>query len=174
MDSFGDREPEVQRLIADSWPARLWMGVVPFAAPAAVLWITNLWAWLQSHGLNMLPLIALLFLAWVVGWFGAIIPGWLLLGPMYHAQGLSNGAPYRVGDLVRVPARRHRNRVARVYEVWAERDQVRLELDDNQRERVKDVFSYFEVCRQPNSPKNALRPTGHLIGGMSSHKVKPP
>ena len=148
----------MQRFIADNWPARLWMGVVPFAVPAAVCWFVDPLPWLLNHWLNAVLFAGLLVLAWGVGWFAVIIPGWLLLGPLYYSQGLRNGAPYRVGDYVRVVARRQRGQVARVYEVWAERNQVRLELGEVARERVEDVFSYLEVCRESN-PNKSLQPT---------------
>jgi hypothetical protein len=137
----------LRQFIADKWPARLWMAVVPFAVPALVAWIVDPLPWVLGHWLNAASFVGLLILAWAVGWFAAIIPGWLLLGPLYYAQGLSNGAPYRAGDHVRVLSRRQRGRVARVYEVWAERNEVRLELGEAARQRVQDVFSYFQVNR---------------------------
>lgn len=137
----------MQQFIADNWPARLWMGVVPLAVPALVCWFVAPLNWLLDHWLNVALFAGLLLLAWAVGWFAAIIPGWLVLGPLYHDQGLCNGAPYRVGEDVRVLARRRSGQVAQVSEVWAERCQVRLDLGQVARQRVEDVFSYFEVCR---------------------------
>lgn len=75
-------------------------------------------------------------------------------------RGLRNGAPYRVGDYVRILARRQRGRVARVYDVWAERDQVRVELGQEASERVEDVFSHFGVCRVPAAEQVALADDG--------------
>jgi hypothetical protein len=148
----------VQRFFADNWPLRLWMGIVPFAVPATVCWYVAPLPWLLSHWLNPVVFAGVLLLAWGVGCVAAIIPGLLLLGPLYYIQGLRNGAPYRVGDHVRVLACRHRGRVVRVYDLWKERNQVRVELGDEERERVTDVFSYFEVCRQPNPPNQGAAP----------------
>ncbi len=142
------KEGAVRQFIADNGPARLWMGVVPLAVPALVCWLVAPLPWLIDHWLNPVLFAGLLLVAWAVGWFAAIIPGWLVLGPLYHDQGLRNGAPYRVGEYARVLTRRRCcGQVARVYEVWAERCQVRLDLGEAARERVEDVFSYFEVCR---------------------------
>jgi hypothetical protein len=141
----------MQRFIADNWPGRLWMALVPLAVPAAVWWLVRPLPWLLDDWLNPVLFAGLLVLAWGVGWFAAIIPGWFLLGPLYYSWGLSNGAPYRVGDTVKVLARRQRGRVARVYEVWAERLQVRLDFGEAAREQVEDVFAYFEVRREPDS-----------------------
>lgn len=148
----------MQRLIADNWPGRLWMLLIPLAVPAAVCWYVGPWPWLVSHWFNTVLFAGILVLAWVVGLFAAIIPGWLLLGPLYYSQGLDNGAPYVVGDSVRVLARRQRGRVTRVYAVWAERNQVRLELGEIAMERVGDVFSYVEVCREPHPPNTISGP----------------
>jgi hypothetical protein len=150
----------VQRFIAEDWPIRLWMGIVPVAVPAAVCWYLAPLPWLVSHWLNLVVFTGVLLLAWGVGWFAAIIPGWLLLGPLYYTQEWRNGAPYRVGDYVRVLVRRHRGRVVRVYDLWAERHQVRVELGDEERERVTDVFSYVEVCREPNPRSRPNRRCG--------------
>jgi hypothetical protein len=136
----------VQWFIADNWPARLWMGVV--TVPALVCWSAHPLPWVLSHWLNAALFAGLLVLAWAVGWFAALIPAWFLLGPLYYGQGLDNGAPYQVGDYIRVLSRRYRGRVVRVYELWAERQQVRVELGEAARERVEDMFSYFEVCRE--------------------------
>jgi hypothetical protein len=144
----GDRGAAVKWFIADNWPLRLWMGIVPFTVPAVVCWAARPWPWVLDSWLNAALFAGVLALAWLVGWFSAIIFGWLLLGPLYYDQGLSNGAPYRVGDHVQVLCRFQRDKVGRVYEVWAERNQVRVELGEAARERVEDVFSYFEVCRR--------------------------
>jgi hypothetical protein len=142
----------VQRLIAGDWPARLWFGVVPLVVPAGLYWYIGPLPWVLSHWLNAVLFTGLLTLAWCLGWFAAVIPGWLLLGPLYHFQGLRNGAPYRVGENVRVLVGRQRGRVAPVYEVCAERDRVRVDLGREARERAEDVFSYSEVCRTPDTP----------------------
>jgi hypothetical protein len=149
----------VQRFFADNWPIRLWLAVVPLAAPAAVCWFADPLPWALAHWLNAALFAGLLALAWCAGWFAALVPGWFVLAPLYFSRGLSNGAPYQVGDCVRVLARRQRGRVARVYEVWGERDQVRVELGEEARARFEDVFSYHEVCRETETPNPALHLT---------------
>ncbi len=42
---------------------------------------------------------------------------------------------------------RYKNTVTRVYETWEERGQVRVDLGDELKTSVKDVFCGVEVCR---------------------------
>src|SRR5262245_51759928 len=111
---------------ADGWPERLWFWIVPLAVPVAVWWVVSPLPWIISHWLNALAFAGVLLLAWAVGVLAAIIPGWLVLGPLYFSQARDNGAPYRVGDHVRVLSRRRRGLVARVSDVWECRAEVRL------------------------------------------------
>lgn len=78
-----------------------------------------------------------------------IVGGALLLEPLYRWRALKNGAPFKVGDTVMILAGPRCGRVARVYDVWPERGQVRVELSESERLTVKDVFSDFAVCRHP-------------------------
>src|SRR5689334_3447282 len=81
------------------------------------------------------------FFLWVP--FAAIV-----IGPLYRLQGKLNGAPFRVGDRVRILAGPHRNRIVEVYDVWESRNQVRVDLDTQTRKDASDVFSFTEVCRE--------------------------
>ena len=53
-----------------------------------------------------------------------------------------------MGDRVQILAGPHRDRVFRVYEVWDERCQVRVDLDEEAKKEFTDVFSYTQVCRE--------------------------
>jgi hypothetical protein len=96
------------------------------------------------------------------GWYAAYvgiavlaaIPLGLLLGaiilwpPLFHIASWVNGAPFRSGDSVYILVGLQRGRLTRVYDVWTERGQVRVELDEKSKNDVTDVFSWNEVCRQ--------------------------
>ena len=62
----------------------------------------------------------------------------------------ANGAPFRQGDMVRILIGPHKDRVARVYDVWQSRHQVRVWFDDKEakREAFDDVFFETEVFRE--------------------------
>jgi hypothetical protein len=116
---------------------------------------------LLGHWRNAAEFAGALVLAWLVGRFVAILVGWFILGPLYFGQALRNGAPFRVGESVRLLAGSHTGRVVRIYDVWAERSQVRVELGELARNRVEDVFSHVEVCREATPSNNAP----HLTSG---------
>jgi hypothetical protein len=78
----------------------------------------------------------------------AVVPAPLILVPIFRLGAKLNGAPFHVGDPVRILMGPHRNRVTRIYEIWKERGQVRVELDQQARESVKDVFEFTQVCRE--------------------------
>ncbi len=138
----------MRQFIADNWPVRLWFWIVPLAAPLAAWWYAAPLPWLLGHWLNVVLFAGILALAWVTGWLAAIIPCWFIFGPIYFGQARDNGAPYRIGDQVRVLVTgRHRGQVARVRDVWECRGQVRLDLGEEAAKRWEDVFSDYEVYR---------------------------
>ncbi|MEO0587684.1 MAG: hypothetical protein AAF078_08595, partial [Planctomycetota bacterium] len=80
----------------------------------------------------------------LAGIFGGIF----VLLPIYEWWRAKNGAPFRIGDSVMILGGPHRGQVKRIYEVWATRSQVRVELSDIEREEVRDVLSDIAVRRQ--------------------------
>jgi hypothetical protein len=113
----------------------------------------------------MAPYLALLSF-WDIAWLVVLLPFAACLGaalgvfPTYGILGglvldwvaRRNGAPFREGDEVVILSKRFPGRVTRVYEVWNERRQVRVELGEQEREAVTDVFEYTDVCRPPRGP----------------------
>lgn len=101
---------------------------------------------------NTLLFLAALVLAVLLGFVGSTIATLPILGPMYWAQGLRNGAPYEPGDVVLILVGPHRGTVTGVWDVWPSRNQIRLDLGDEAREKVVDVFCYTEVLRVRRPP----------------------
>ena len=58
-----------------------------------------------------------------------------------------NGAPFHKGDTVQILVGEHKDHVVTVYEEWLERKQVRVYLDEEEKEAVTDVFSYTEIFK---------------------------
>ncbi len=56
--------------------------------------------------------------------------------------------PFAAGDIVRILCSRHRDRVTRVYDVWASRGQVRVDLGEDAKRNLTDVLMYHEICRE--------------------------
>ena len=77
------------------------------------------------------------------------ILGALLFGPfIFYIGSKLNGSPFREGDVVRILVAPHRDRVTRVYTMWRERNQVRVDLGEVAQKDVTDVFGYNEICRE--------------------------
>lgn len=139
-----------QRVFADLWPTRI---VVAGGTAGTVAWCAwTLAAVLEPTAWSIAWFSLMVVLSGVLGLLGSFLAAVLFLPPLYHARALLNGAPYAVGERVRILCGAHRGRVARVSEVWAERHEVRVELGAKEREAVEDVFSYVEVCREPPPP----------------------
>jgi len=86
---------------------------------------------------------------------GVILSGLFISPFVCTLAGKLNGAPFQVGDLVQILTGEHRDRIARVYEVWEERRQLRIELSEQEGKDVTDVFDYFQICRVQNSDQIA-------------------
>lgn len=91
-------------------------------------------------GLAVLPVVGIgyfcgAFIRMFVGGISARIQGW----------------PFEVGDEVIVLAGKNKGQIARVYEVWETRGQVRLDLGREAKESVEDVFCAVLVTRLRNA-----------------------
>src|SRR5688572_26102597 len=73
---------------------------------------------------------------------------WPFLLPVYWFGDRLAGAPFRVGDHVRILIGPHRGRVVEVYDVWDSRHQIRVRLDAEAESAVRDVFSFNQVLRE--------------------------
>jgi len=89
-----------------------------------------------------------LLLAPVLGFFLSLPFAWVLVRPLYDFRARLNGAPFYPGDRVRILVGPHCGRVANIYQVWDIRGQVRVELDEQSKKEMKDVFSFTQVCHE--------------------------
>ena len=78
-----------------------------------------------------------------------MILGYLLFGyPLFFIGRIVNGGPFREGDSVRILVGPYKDRVVRIYEVWSERNQIRVDLGKPSEAAYSDVFSVLQVCRE--------------------------
>jgi hypothetical protein len=68
------------------------------------------------------------------------------IGPTQRRRGELNG-PFHVGDVVRILAKPHRDREARVCEVWPEQQTARLDVGDVTRRFGEDMFGWYQLVR---------------------------
>lgn len=92
--------------------------------------------------------------------FFSLIVGPFVFVPLYYIGHRMAGAPFHVGDRVRVLVGPHRDLVVEIYDVWESRSQVRVKLDEQAKTEVNDVFDFTQVFRE--SPKTP--PAGEYRG----------
>lgn len=91
-------------------------------------------------------LLALFAASLTLGWFTALLVGWVVLGPLYHERALKNGAPFEVGARVHILTGPYQGRVACVYAAW-QQGEVRVECGEEAKRKFQDVFSPVEILR---------------------------
>ncbi len=115
--------------------------------------LSDFWNLLQLVFYVIVALLLSFLLALVAGTFLAGI-FWPLLRPLYKARCAKNGAPFQVGDHVRILAGRHKDRVVKVYDTWSG-DSVRVDLGENERKDFKDIFDPIQLLRETMAPEPA-------------------
>ena len=73
------------------------------------------------------------------------------------------GWPFKIGDEVCILSGKHINTITRIYEVWDERGQVRLDLGEEAKNAVDDVFCAVTVCRMKTQNKPAHPTAGNVL-----------
>lgn len=72
----------------------------------------------------------------------------IFLIPIYYLGDRLAGAPFRVGDHVRILVGPYRHRVVEIYDVWNSRRQIRVRLNPELEREARDVFSFTQVLRE--------------------------
>jgi hypothetical protein len=135
-----------QRLFTDGRPMKFIMAV-----GAVVLCVVTVWILAPTLTLSVWSVARFAGLLVVAACLGAMLgafPCGMFLGIILNSVEARNGAPFQQGDEVVILSKRFPGRVTRVYEVWPTRHQVRVELGEDERREVTDVFSYTDVCRR--------------------------
>ena len=91
-------------------------------------------------------LMVLLCSAWV--FFGLLRAFSFVLQPIYDLGAKLNGAPFHIGDRVCILVGPYQGSVVRVYSVFEERRQIRVELGEQAKKDSADIFSFTAVCRE--------------------------
>ncbi len=83
-----------------------------------------------------------------IGYIVGVVFIWSILGGI---AARIQGWPFAEGDEVVILSGKNRGRVTKVYEIWEPRGQVRLELGDEAKECVTDVYCAVAVTRTRNT-----------------------
>jgi len=137
-----------QYLFANDWPLFAYYSLAAILGVVVVVVVCQPSRAIFSDGLYLSMFVVSLLVAPVLGFLVSLPFVWIIIGPLYRFRGTLNGAPFSVGDRVRILAGPHSGRVVRVYEVWSERCQVRVELDEQAKKEFTDAFSYTQICRE--------------------------
>jgi hypothetical protein len=147
MAAYSATPTKAHYFFAQKWPIRVWTaGAMLISALAAAgacdPGMGTLTDWITLRSMAWAVVIALL-----LGWFSSILIGWLVLGPIYFRRALKNGAPFEVGDRVRILAGPYRDRICRVYALW-QGCAVRVDLGEWEQRKLRDIFSPTQLLRE--------------------------
>jgi hypothetical protein len=138
----------VRQLVADDWPARLLFSsalgaAIWFLVSATSLHPQNLREWRLVIGFVSLSC-AVVVTALLI----ALILSWIVLSPLYRHQARLNGAPFKVGDSVRVLSGPSKGCNARIYSMW-QGDTFRVDLGESAKDHFADIFAAYQLEREP-------------------------
>jgi hypothetical protein len=86
------------------------------------------------------------------------------IGPVQRRRGEMNG-PFRVGDRARILVKPHRDRVARVCEVWPELLTARLEVGQETRTFDEDTFGWHQLVQAGDAEPSVAADRPQAAGG---------
>ena len=98
----------------------------------------SLWIWAL--------LVFIIVISFVAGWFGSVLIGWVILGPILLAQSERNGGPFSIGDAVQIINGKHDGKVTTVYSKW-QHEANRIELGQSAKENYMDIFADYQLLR---------------------------
>ena len=102
---------------------------------------------------QLLVFLALAAATLVATFYAAMLGAFIVLSPFYQFQSHLNGAPFRVGDQVRILKGRESGRVTSVYSLW-QGGTVRVEIGEGARIAFRDIYAPHEVQLVSRSADN--------------------
>jgi hypothetical protein len=149
-----------QYFFASPWPGRIWFTIIPLLFALLIGRVCTSFLDPFSAWWDFVRFVWYVLLALLLGFFLAVFPGWLIIGPLFHNRELTNGGPFKVRDSVRILSGLHKDKISRVYST-SQGNTLRVELGPKEREELKDIFSPAQLLRQ-DSPQQGDSPSGTL------------
>jgi hypothetical protein len=137
---------KLQYFFAQAWPFRILFTLVPLLFIVEAIRICEPSLVLLTDWRYLLRIVGIVFLALVLGILSSLLIGCFVIRPMNYYCAVKNGAPFREGDLVRILARPHRDRIVRVCQVCESSQWVRVELGKGETKGEEDVFPFSTIC----------------------------
>lgn len=140
------RPSRFQRLVASDVLIRVWLLTLPCLAVVFTLREIDptLSGFTTSSGAFWTVVSGLL--AFVAGFFLAVIVGWPLFGPFLMWCSEANGAPFAVGDRVMILTGPFADRMSTIYSTW-QHDTLRVDLGEEAKARFEDIFGAYQLLR---------------------------
>lgn len=140
-----------QKFFASQWPDIVWFGGSAILGSVTALWLAGSGTVLVPDsfaGVVWFTIVA--SLGFATGFCLAAFPGCFVYGPTIYDRSLKNGAPFRIGDKVRIIGGKNDGLVRTVYANW-QGDSVRVELDDAAAQDLSDVYHPTQLLRVSGS-----------------------
>src|SRR5262245_2694457 len=114
----------MQYIFAKDWPMKAYFALAASLGISIVVAVCQpSTAMFRDWQFALLFLVSII-VAPVLAFFLSLPCAFMFLGPVYFLRAKLNGAPFQVGDRVRILVGPHRDRVVQIYDVWTERRQV--------------------------------------------------
>lgn len=132
----------VRRFLAQkwTWPIAFFGGYLAMAIIFSLV--------LLDHGKGFV-------ISLILGTFSGVIANHMICHTLFCLCTYANGTPYKIGDTLLILSGKHRNKTVRVYEMWKERNQLRVDLGEDAKASLEDIFSFNEVCKVEDDMTNA-------------------
>ncbi len=142
------RPTRAQRLVARNLPGTLllWTGTIAISGCLALALLPFLL--FEPGAWSILRFAFMLIVAVPLAFLVSLVAASIVIPPMYHWRGRLNGAPYAVGDHVRILAGSYLGRVVRVLHPRPESDAVIVVLGEQDGEPITEYLGTFQVCRE--------------------------
>lgn len=144
LSSDTGKPPPIHFFLAHGFQLSAGIGVLCVASSLFIFCsLANVWS---TQATTHWSIIVACLASFPLGWLLGAILLWPIVALVARKL---NGAPYNKGDLVYILIGEKKHTISRIYEVWNERHQVRVDLGDSARQNINDVYSYHEICRIP-------------------------
>jgi hypothetical protein len=136
--------------LAHAFGISAWGGMLVAFALTTQAYLTD-GVFLLKTGYLLLAMLAYVPAGFMGLVFG-VFPTWMVVGSVVSRI---QGAPFRKGDTVCVLSGKHKGKVTTVYEVWECRGQVRVDLGEELKKAVEDVFCNVAVFKMRSAESDA-------------------
>ena len=137
----------MQYFFAQDWLDRIWNTTIPLIVAVAAVRATGFSLDLLTDWHSALWTVGVFILGLLLGYFGAILIGWPILGPIYYDRELKNGGPFKVGATVQILAGPNKGKITRVYSTW-QGSSVRVELGEEVKKTFEDIFQPTQLLKE--------------------------